>query len=188
MQAGRPVTPVDKRVGKNIISFSGGVSLGFRSFMGGPFIYAEYGRNVKGKFWVGGRLSLYNDFQLTNKPGTDDRGNSGHVERYFMTGLYGIGYWEFPIARWLSFRAGGGLGLGLHYDPCENRPGIAPYMMVRAQWVVHITKNFGMTFSPLIAGPLATSQLEWSLAPVSGCGGYDVRLDILFHLGLYVRF
>lgn len=173
----------ERRADRNVIAFSGGVAIGVGDIdMFGPFGYVEYARNVKGRFWAGGRLGLQSDFQsATCQP-------SYVLDRWLRPALYGIGYWEFPVARkWLSFRVGGGVGLGVHAAEDLYRPTVGPYVMVRAEWVVHITRNFGLSLSPLVIGP---SQFEFGLAPGRKNGAMKMsgKLDWLGHLGLYVRF
>ena len=90
----------ERRADRNVIAFSGGVAIGVGDIdMFGPFGYVEYARNVKGRFWAGGRLGLQSDFQsATCQP-------SYVLDRWLRPALYGIGYWELPVARqWLSFR------------------------------------------------------------------------------------
>ena len=147
------------------------------------FVYT--GRNMKGKFWLGGRLGEAYEVMVG-----DPSAETLHLVlmNYFVTTAYGIGYWEFPVARkWLSFRVGGGVGLGVHAAEDLYRPTVGPYVMVRAEWVVHITRNFGLSLSPLVIGP---SQFEFGLAPwwKNGAMGISGKLDWLGHLGLYVRF
>ena len=49
----------ERRADRNVIAFSGGVAIGVGDIdMFGPFGYVEYARNVKGRFWAGGRLGL----------------------------------------------------------------------------------------------------------------------------------
>ena len=145
----------------NVIEICGGLTWDINSSLG-YFFYAEYARHMKGKFWLGGRLGEAYETLAGNPV------SNMVLISYFATTAYGIGYWEFPVARkWLSFRVGGG--------------------MVRAEWVVHITRNFGLSLSPLVIGP---SQFEFGLAPGRKNGAMKMsgKLDWLGHLGLYVRF
>ena len=140
---------------------------------------------MKGKLWLGGRLGEAYEVMVG-----DPSAETLHLVlmNYFVTTAYGIGYWEFPVARkWLSFRVGGGVGLGVHAAEDLYRPTVGPYVMVRAEWVVHITRNFGLSLSPLVIGP---SQFEFGLAPGRKNGAMKMsgKLDWLGHLGLYVRF
>ena len=49
----------ERRADRNVIAFSGGVAIGVGDIdMFGPFGYVEYARNVKGRFWAGGRLGV----------------------------------------------------------------------------------------------------------------------------------
>ena len=170
----------------NVIEIRGGSTfdvLDGASF--GIFFYAEYARHMKGKFWLGGRLGEAYEVMVG-----DPSAETLHLVlmNYFVTTAYGIGYWEFPVARkWLSFRVGGGVGLGVHAAEDLYRPTVGPYVMVRADWVVHITRNFGLSLSPLVIGP---SQFEFGLAPGRKNGAMKMsgKLDWLGHLGLYVRF
>jgi hypothetical protein len=170
----------------NVIEIRGGSTfdvLDGASF--GIFFYAEYARHMKGKFWLGGRLGEAYEVMVG-----DPSAETLHLVlmNYFVTTAYGIGYWEFPVARkWLSFRVGGGVGLGVHAAEDLYRPTVGPYVMVRAEWVVHITRNFGLSLSPLVIGP---SQFEFGLAPGRKNGAMKMsgKLDWLGHLGLYVRF
>ena len=170
----------------NVIEIRGGSTfdvLDGASF--GIFFYAEYARHMKGKFWLGGRLG--EEVYTSRGDPAPEMGNM-YLHGYFVTTAYGIGYWEFPVARkWLSFRVGGGVGLGVHAAEDLYRPTVGPYVMVRAEWVVHITRNFGLSLSPLVIGP---SQFEFGLAPwwKNGAMGISGKLDWLGHLGLYVRF
>ena len=168
----------------NVIEIRGGSTWDINSSLG-LFFYAEYARNMKGKFWLGGRLGEAYEVMVG-----DPSAETLHLVlmNYFVTTAYGIGYWEFPVARkWLSFRVGGGVGLGVHAAEDLYRPTVGPYVMVRAEWVVHITRNFGLSLSPLVIGP---SQFEFGLAPGRKNGGMKMsgKLDWLGHLGLYVRF
>lgn len=168
----------------NVIEIRGGSTWDINSSLG-LFFYAEYARNMKGKFWLGGRLGEAYEVMVG-----DPSAETLHLVlmNYFVTTAYGIGYWEFPVARkWLSFRVGGGVGLGVHAAEDLYRPTVGPYVMVRAEWVVHITRNFGLSLSPLVIGP---SQFEFGLAPgrKNGAMGISGKLDWLGHLGLYVRF
>lgn len=165
----------------NVIEIRGGSTWDINSSLG-LFFYAEYARNMKGKFWLGGRLGEAYEVLMA------DSFSNMSVDRYFVTTAYGIGYWEFPVARkWLSFRVGGGVGLGVHAAEDLYRPTVGPYVMVRAEWMVHITRNFGLSLSPLVIGP---SQFEFGLAPCRKNGAMKIsgKLDWLGHLGLYVRF
>ena len=177
----------ERRADRNVIAFSGGVAIGVGDIdMFGPFGYVEYARNVKGRFWAGGRLGLQSDFQsATCQP-------SYVLDRWLRPALYDIGYWELPVARqWLSFRAGAGVGLGMHLGPGVKDLGLAPYVMVRAEWVVHLGRHFGMTFAPLLFGPLGSSQAEWTpLAPITygGRRGHLASIDVFGHIGFYARF
>ena len=168
----------------NVIEIRGGSTWDINSSLG-LFFYAEYARNMKGKFWLGGRLGEAYEVMVG-----DPSAETLHLVlmNYFVTTAYGIGYWEFPVARkWLSFRVGGGGGLGVHAAEDLYRPTVGPYVMVRAEWVVHITRNFGLSLSPLVIGP---SQFEFGLAPGRKNGAMKMsgKLDWLGHLGLYVRF
>ncbi len=168
----------------NVIEIRGGSTWDINSSLG-LFFYAEYARNMKGKFWLGGRLGEAYEVMVG-----DPSAETLHLVlmNYFVTTAYGIGYWEFPVARkWLSFRVGGGVGLGVHAAEDLYRPTVGPYVMVRAEWVVHITRNFGLSLSPLVIGP---SQFEFGLAPGRKNGAMKMsgKLDWLGHLGLYVRF
>lgn len=168
----------------NVIEIRGGSTWDINSSLG-LFFYAEYARNMKGKFWLGGRLGEAYEVMVG-----DPSAETLHLVlmNYFVTTAYGIGYWEFPVARkWLSFRVGGGVGLGGHAAEDLYRPTVGPYVMVRAEWVVHITRNFGLSLSPLVIGP---SQFEFGLAPGRKNGAMKMsgKLDWLGHLGLYVRF
>lgn len=168
----------------NVIEIRGGLTWDINSSLG-LFFYAEYARNMKGKFWLGGRLGEAYEVMVG-----DPSAETLHLVlmNYFVTTAYGIGYWEFPVARkWLSFRVGGGVGLGVHAAEDLYRPTVGPYVMVRAEWVVHITRNFGLSLSPLVIGP---SQFEFGLAPGRKNGAMKMsgKLDWLGHLGLYVRF
>lgn len=168
----------------NVIEIRGGSTWDINSSLG-LFFYAEYARNMKGKFWLGGRLGEAYEVMVG-----DPSAETLHLVlmNYFVTTAYGIGYWEFPVARkWLSFRVGGGMGLGVHAAEDLYRPTVGPYVMVRAEWVVHITRNFGLSLSPLVIGP---SQFEFGLAPGRKNGAMKMsgKLDWLGHLGLYVRF
>ena len=168
----------------NVIEIRGGSTWDINSSLG-LFFYAEYARNMKGKFWLGGRLGEAYEVMVG-----DPSAETLHLVlmNYFVTTAYGIGYWEFPVARkWLSFRVGGGVGLGVHAAEDLYRPTVGPYVMVRADRVVHITRNFGLSLSPLVIGP---SQFEFGLAPwwKNGAMGISGKLDWLGHLGLYVRF
>ena len=168
----------------NVIEIRGGSTWDINSSLG-LFFYAEYARHMKGKFWLGGRLGEAYEVMVG-----DPSAETLHLVlmNYFVTTAYGIGYWEFPVARkWLSFRGGGGVGLGVHAAEDLYRPTVGPYVMVRAEWVVHITRNFGLSLSPLVIGP---SQFEFGLAPGRKNGAMKMsgKLDWLGHLGLYVRF
>ena len=168
----------------NVIEIRGGSTWDINSSLG-LFFYAEYARHMKGKFWLGGRLGEAYEVMVG-----DPSAETLHLVlmNYFVTTAYGIGYWEFPVARkWLSFRVGGGVGLGVHAAEDLYRPTVGPYVMVRAEWVVHITRNFGLSLSPLVIGP---SQFELVLAPCRKNGAMKMsgKLDWLGHLGLYVRF
>ena len=168
----------------NVIEIRGGSTWDINSSLG-LFFYAEYARNMKGKFWLGGRLGEAYEVMVG-----DPSAETLHLVlmNYLVTTAYGIGYWEFPVARkWLSFRVGGGVGLGVHAAEDLYRPTVGPYVMVRAEWVVHITRNFGLSLSPLVIGP---SQFEFGLAPGRKNGAMKMsgKLDWLGHLGLYVRF
>lgn len=168
----------------NVIEIRGGLTWDINSSLG-YFFYAEYARHMKGKFWLGGRLGEAYEVMVG-----DPSAETLHLVlmNYFVTTAYGIGYWEFPVARkWLSFRVGGGVGLGVHAAEDLYRPTVGPYVMVRAEWVVHITRNFGLSLSPLVIGP---SQFEFGLAPGRKNGAMKMsgKLDWLGHLGLYVRF
>ncbi len=168
----------------NVIEIRGGSTWDINSSLG-LFFYAEYARNMKGKFWLGGRLGEAYEVMVG-----DPSAETLHLVlmNYFVTTAYGIGYWEFPVARkWLSFRVGGDVGLGVHAAEDLYRPTVGPYVMVRAEWVVHITRNFGLSLSPLVIGP---SQFEFGLAPGRKNGAMKMsgKLDWLGHLGLYVRF
>lgn len=168
----------------NVIEIRGGSTWDINSSLG-LFFYAEYARNMKGKFWLGGRLGEAYEVMVG-----DPSAETLHLVlmNYFVTTAYGIGYWEFPVARkWLSFRVGGGVGLVVHAAEDLYRPTVGPYVMVRAEWVVHITRNFGLSLSPLVIGP---SQFEFGLAPGRKNGAMKMsgKLDWLGHLGLYVRF
>ena len=168
----------------NVIEIRGGSTWDINSSLG-LFFYAEYARHMKGKFWLGGRLGEAYEVMVG-----DPSAETLHLflMNYFVTTAYGIGYWEFPVARkWLSFRVGGGVGLGVHAAEDLYRPTVGPYVMVRAEWVVHITRNFGLSLSPLVIGP---SQFEFGLAPGRKNGAMKMsgKLDWLGHLGLYVRF
>lgn len=148
----------------------------------GTFLYVEYARNMNGKFWLGGRLGEAYEV-MAGDPSTELV-----LTNYFVTTAYGIGYWELPVVRkWLSFRVGGGVGLGVHVADELYHPTVGPYVMVRAEWVVHITRNFGLSLSPLVIGP---SQFEFGLAPSMKNGAMKIsgKLDWLGHLGLYVWF
>ena len=165
----------------NVIEICGGLTWDINSSLG-YFFYAEYARHMKGKFWLGGRLGEAYETLAGNPV------SNMVLISYFATTAYGIGYWEFPVARkWLSFRVGGGVGLGVHAAEDLYRPTVGPYVMVRAEWVVHITRNFGLSLSPLVIGP---SQFEFGLAPGRKNGAMKMsgKLDWLGHLGLYVRF
>ena len=168
----------------NVIEIRGGSTWDINSSFG-LFFYAEYARHMKGQFWLGGRLGEAYEVMVG-----DPSAETLHLVlmNYFVTTAYGIGYWEFPVARkWLSFRVGGGVGLGVHAAEDLYRPTVGPYVMVRAEWVVHITRNFGLSLSPLVIGP---SQFEFGLAPGRKNGAMKMsgKLDWLGHLGLYVRF
>ena len=168
----------------NVIEIRGGSTWDINSSLG-LFFYAEYARTMNGKFWLGGRLGEAYEVMVG-----DPSAETLHLVlmNYFVTTAYGIGYWEFPVARkWLSFRVGGGVGLGVHAAEDLYRPTVGPYVMVRAEWVVHITRNFGLSLSPLVIGP---SQFEFGLAPGRKNGAMKMsgKLDWLGHLGLYVRF
>ncbi len=183
----QPDIVADRRAGRNVIGLSGGMSLGIAdNAMCGPYCYLEYARNVKGRFWVGGRFNAqYNKYMATCAP-------TYWIDEYWLTSAYGIGYWEWPVTKtWLSFRAGGGVGLGLHFGSQVKDLGAAPYFLLRAEWVWHMTEHCGLTFAPLLIGPLATSQLEWSsLAPVTEYGRREniAKIDFFLHIGYYVRF
>lgn len=187
VRAERPVAQIGKEPRRNSVAMTGGLSLDVIGFRLAPYIYAEYARNIQGNLWVGGRLiQERNVFAADPSPGVPV------IMNYWLTTAYGIAYWEFPVfRRWLSFRVGGGAGMGLHYDSSMNRPAVSPYFMVNAQWVVHITRGFGLTFAPLIAGPWAVSQFEWgALVPATTRGGITIagKIDWWGHIGLYVRF
>ncbi len=79
-----------RRAGSHTINFSGGMAIGGGDIdmLFGPFGYVEYARNVKGRFWAGGRLGVRYDCQsATCQP-------SYVPENYLRPALYGIGYWE----------------------------------------------------------------------------------------------
>lgn len=191
----QPDIVADRRAGRNVINLAGGFSFGIQNVMG-PFGHLEYAHNIKGKFWVGGRLNVQN-----NRPVAIPSAASAcwgdvypSLDRYWSTIMYGIGYWELPVTRkWLSFRVGGGIGLGLHFGEKEyiKNLGVAPYFLIRAEWVWHITKHFGMTFSPLLIGPVHLSRIEWSpIAPINETGLRDelLKFDAIGYIGFYVRF
>ena len=99
----------------NVIEIRGGLTWDINSSLG-YFFYAEYARHMKGKFWLGGRLGEAYETLAGNPV------SNMVLTSYFATTAYGIGYWEFPVARkWLSFRVGGGVGMGGPYNP-ELRP------------------------------------------------------------------
>jgi hypothetical protein len=57
--------------------------------------------------------------------------------------------------------------------------------------VVHLGRHFGMTFAPLLFGPLGSSQAEWTpLAPITygGRRGHLASIDVFGHIGFYARF
>lgn len=178
----------EKEMGRNAVSVSGGFAMGFGdSYMFGPFGYAEYARNVKGKFWAGGRLNMQVNYHgVSCLP-------SEMVSSYWLTTVYGIAYWELPVVRkWLVFRVGGGVGVGIHTGTELQGWGVlAPYFLVRAEWALYFTRNFGMTFAPIPVYPVGTSQLEWTpWAPVTKNGGRGgiVKINMAFHIGFFGRF
>lgn len=178
----------EKEMGRNAVSVSGGSAMGFGdSYMFGPFGYAEYARNVKGKFWAGGRLNMQvNWLGVTCQP-------SDMLDGYLLTTVYGIAYWELPVVRErLAFRAGGGIGVGIHTGTqIRGSTVLAPYLLVRMEWALYFTRNFGMTFAPIPVYPVGTSQLEWTpWAPVTKNGGRGgiVKINMAFHIGFFGRF
>lgn len=79
----------------------------------------------------------------------------------------------------------------MHLGPGVKDLGLAPYVMVRAEWVVHLGRHFGMTFAPRLFGPLGSSQAEWTpLAPITygGRRGHLASIDVFGHIGFYARF
>lgn len=183
--AARPAPQIGEEPRRNVIAMTGGLVLDGFHLRGGPYLNAEYARNIQGKLWVGGRLTQERNVFIAHPVSPDV------ILDYWLTTAYGIVYWEFPVAgRWLSFRVGGGVGVGLHYDSEMTSPSVSPYFMVNAQWVVHITRGFGLTFAPLIAGPWAFSQFEWGPFSPSTTTSTEMayKVDILGHIGLYVKF
>lgn len=187
VMAERPVGLNAGEPRRNSIAMTGGVTLDAIEVRLAPYIYAEYARNIQGNLWVGGRLTEeYSVFVAEPLLGGE------RTADYWVTTGYGIAYWEFPVfRRWLSFRVGGGLGLGLHYDSSMNRTALGSYFMVNAQWVIHISRGFGLTLAPLIAGPWAVSQFELGLWMPEGFQDSPAaagKIDLWGHIGLYVRF
>lgn len=183
--AARPVPKSAEEPRRNVIAMTGGLVLDAFHMRFGLYLNAEYARNIQGKLWIGGRLIQERNVFIAHPV------SPNVVLDYWLTTAYGLAYWEFPVAgRWLSFRVGGGVGLGLHYDSDMNRPGVGPYFMVNAQWVIHISRGFGLTLAPLIAGPWAFSQLEWAPFSPSTATSTEMacKVDILGHIGLYVKF
>lgn len=183
----RPVPSVAEPVRRNTIVVSAGLALERLSHSRlGPYLSAEYARNLQGKFWVGGRLSVEKSTLAGCFPA------EGYLTDYVLTTAYGLAYWEFPVARrWLSFRVGGGVGVGLHSALGYSYHAVSPYLLARAEWVVHITRNFGITLAPLIAGPGAISRFEWSpWAPANIYGGTEMlgKSDWWGHIGFYGKF
>ena len=100
----------------NVIEIRGGLTWDINSSLG-YFFYAEYARHMKGKFWLGGRLGEAYETLAGNPV------SNMVLTSYFATTAYGIGYWEFPVARkWLSFRVGGGVGLAASAADQRPRP------------------------------------------------------------------
>ena len=64
--------------------------------------------------------------------------------------------------------------------------------MVRARWVVHLGRHFGMTPAPLLFEPLGSSQAEWTpLAPITYGGrerAFVASIDVFGHIGFYAVF
>ncbi len=78
----------------NVIEIRGGSTWDINSSLG-LFFYAQYARNMKGKFWLGGRLGEAYEVMVG-----DPSAETLHLVlmNYFVTTAYGIGYWEFPVA------------------------------------------------------------------------------------------
>lgn len=167
-----PTAEYNDRIGVGLSLISGG-SEGF--IMGGR-AWVDYGRHIKGKFYVGGGLK-YEAISVFC-------GDS-----FNLITLMANAYWELPVAgQWLAFRCGGGLGLG-YSDPSFNERGpktISPYLNIRLEWVIKCSRSFELNFAPLLIGP---SIIEWSpFAPVGwNRFGHMVTTDI-FHFGFGFRF
>lgn len=159
-----------------------GMSLVTGSYDGavvGPRLTLEYGRHIKGKFFVGGTL------RSEYLPGWMCALNA--YEALCVTTLTGNAYWELPVAgKWLSFRCGGGMGIGYVFADGPGPKAISPYMNLRVGWVVRCSDRFELTFAPLIFGP---TQVEWSpFGPVDWRTLGNVVTADLFSFGFGFRF
>ena len=150
---------------------------------GGPAVSFEYAYNVRGKFWAGGRMNAqYSTFW-------GDSFNGDVLQNYWRNTLYGLGYWDFPVAKdWLSFRLGAGVGIGFHSGKQISGVMVAPCWMGRAEWVVRLTRNFGSTGAPLVLGPSGVEWSPWAPHTATGGRGNLVQATVLGRIGFFGRF
>lgn len=164
----------ERRADRNVIAFSGGVAIGVGDIdMFGPFGYVEYARNVKGRFWAEAVWACSPIFS-PRRVSLPTYSTAGSVRRCTASGI-GNSRWQGSGCR--SGRVPGRTGHAPRTRSEGPRPG--SYVMVRAEWVVHLGRHFGMTFAPLLFGPLGSSQAggrRWLRLPTVAGEGIWPRL------------
>ena len=137
----------------------------------------EYNRFVKGRFSWGVAASFREYMGTHTKYDIDSAGPGGHDYAYRNTlymdipTLMGMIYYEFPVAKWLSFRSGAGLGVGYHImrrdDSVTYKDKIAPYLQVRLQWIIRPWERVEICVAPLVLGPSIGAIAPWVFGPPS---------------------
>ncbi len=160
----------------------------------------EYNRQIKGNWFWG--ASLQNSFGLGRfttyevEPTIDgqyyDPYHNTVFQNIFMASS--MTYYRIPIARkWLSLRAGAGLGIGYHHihdhinNPASLQDKILPYINAELAWIVKLSKHIDLKFAPTIIGV----PQSISFSPVELGEPTDVKpimYDAGFNIGLGVRF
>ncbi len=161
---------------------------------------AEYNRQIKGNWFWGaslqrcgglGRLTTYEVEPTTDGEGYNPYHNTVYQDIYMASGM---AYYRIPIARkWLSLRAGAGIGLGYHHlkDHIDNDSRLSdkvlPYLNAELAWILRVSNRIDLKLAPTLIGV----PQSFSFSPVKLGEPTDVCpmiYDAGFNLGLGFKF
>lgn len=136
--------------------------------------YVEYTRLVKNRLYWGITASFRNHLGRLNTycVGPESQGDPyNNTLSMDIPTLTGMVYYELPIAKWLAFRGGAGIGIGYHImkkdDADIYKDKIAPYFQMKLQWVVRPWQRMEICLAPLLFGPSIGAVAPWVFGPPS---------------------